>query len=270
MLRPLPTTIAAPRPPAKPRGMEGKPASRRRRGQSLVEFALVLPVMLMVIMFGVDFGRAFLGWVNLQNATRLGANYASLHPDANWASASDPDRIKYTALINNDVGTTNCPLTAVTLPTFSGTTIGSNTSVSLSCNFRFLTPFISNFWPGGMQMSASSVFHVRTGTYANTAPPPSVAPSPSPSPVPSPSPSPNPSPSVSPSPSPSPSPTPPPCTVPNLINLYTSQVQTAWTNQNFTTTVIISRPPNGDYKVGSQSITAGQQPGCNSVITVTH
>src|SRR5438034_112287 len=89
MLRPLPTTIAPPRRPAPTHATaRRRQANRRRfRGQSLVEFALVLPVMLIVIMFGVDFGRAFLGWVNLQNASRLGANYASLHPDANWGSA---------------------------------------------------------------------------------------------------------------------------------------------------------------------------------------
>jgi len=273
MLRPLPTTIARPRRPAPTRATaRRRQANRRRfRGQSLVEFALVLPVMLIVIMFGVDFGRAFLGWVNLQNASRLGANYASLHPDANWGSAGDADRIKYTALINNDVGTTNCPLTAVTMPTFSGTTIGSNTTVVLSCSFKFLTPFISNFWPSGLTMSASSVFHVRSGTYSNTAPPPSVPPSPSPSPVPSPSPSPNPSTGPSPSPSPSPSPTPTPCFVPNLINLYTNQVDAAWHAAGFQTDVIVTRPPNSDYKVGQQSITAGQAPDCKTaVITVSH
>jgi hypothetical protein len=61
--------------------------------------------------------------------------------------------------------------------------------------------------------------------------------------------------------------------VPNLINLYASQAQTAWNNAGFQTIVVITRPPNGDYKIGSQSITAGQSPptGClATIISVTH
>jgi len=59
--------------------------------------------------------------------------------------------------------------------------------------------------------------------------------------------------------------------VPNMINLYSSQTQGAWVAAGFDTTVVISRPPNGDYKVGSQSITAGQAPLCHgTTITVTH
>src|SRR5213592_4301706 len=122
MLRPLPTTIARPRRPAPTRATaRRRQANRRRtRGQSLVEFALVLPVMLLIIMVGVDFGRAFLGWVNLQNSSRLGANYAAIHPNANWGNAGDSDTIRYTALINNDIASSNCPLTALPMPTFSG------------------------------------------------------------------------------------------------------------------------------------------------------
>jgi Flp pilus assembly protein TadG len=32
----------------------------RSRGQSLVEFTLILPVFLLILMFAIDFGRAFL------------------------------------------------------------------------------------------------------------------------------------------------------------------------------------------------------------------
>lgn len=52
------------------------------RGQSLVEFAMVLPLLL-VIMFGiVDFGRVFFSWVTVTNATREGARIGSLGSDA--------------------------------------------------------------------------------------------------------------------------------------------------------------------------------------------
>ncbi len=52
------------------------PSSRRRRGQSLAEFALTLPILLL-LMFGIiEFARIFQAWVTLQNAARTAARYA--------------------------------------------------------------------------------------------------------------------------------------------------------------------------------------------------
>lgn len=52
------------------------PATSARRGQTLVEFALTLPILLM-LMFGViEFARIFQAWITLQNAARTAARYA--------------------------------------------------------------------------------------------------------------------------------------------------------------------------------------------------
>jgi hypothetical protein len=62
--------------------MEGKEqqqgiSRRRRSGQTLVEFALTLPILL-VLLFGIiEFGRIFQAWVTLQNAARAAARYAT-------------------------------------------------------------------------------------------------------------------------------------------------------------------------------------------------
>ena len=45
---------------------------RRRRGQSLVEFAIVLPILLFLTLVALDFGRVYLGWINLQSMSRIG------------------------------------------------------------------------------------------------------------------------------------------------------------------------------------------------------
>ncbi len=53
----------------------------RSHGQSLVEFALCLP-LLIVIMLGIfDLGRAFHAFVIISNSAREGAYYAAMHPD---------------------------------------------------------------------------------------------------------------------------------------------------------------------------------------------
>ena len=62
-----------------------QPPSRRRRrtrGQSLVEFALVLPILLFLTLVALDFGRIFLGYINIQNMARIAANFAANNPNA--------------------------------------------------------------------------------------------------------------------------------------------------------------------------------------------
>src|SRR4051795_12621273 len=51
------------------------PPDLRQRGQSLVELALVLPIVMLLVMITIDFGRAFFGWISLNNMARVGANY---------------------------------------------------------------------------------------------------------------------------------------------------------------------------------------------------
>ena len=48
------------------------------RGASLVEFALVLPLLLILIVNVVNFGGFFFDWITIENAARTGAQYAVL------------------------------------------------------------------------------------------------------------------------------------------------------------------------------------------------
>ena len=45
------------------------------RGQGMVEFALVLPLLVVLLVMAIDFGRVFFQWVGVTNASRIGANY---------------------------------------------------------------------------------------------------------------------------------------------------------------------------------------------------
>ncbi len=46
---------------------------RGERGQAMVEFALVLPIFLLVVFAIVDFGMGFHAWITVSNASREGA-----------------------------------------------------------------------------------------------------------------------------------------------------------------------------------------------------
>jgi len=49
----------------------------RSRGQSVAEFALLLPVMLAFLGLTIDFARVFQTWITLESATRDAAEYAA-------------------------------------------------------------------------------------------------------------------------------------------------------------------------------------------------
>ncbi len=55
----------------------------RERGQTLVEFALILPIMLLLIFALVDFGRGFYTWLIVTNGAREGARVGATQQDYN-------------------------------------------------------------------------------------------------------------------------------------------------------------------------------------------
>lgn len=148
---------------------------RHRRGQSLVEFAIVLPILLLLTLVALDFGRVYLGWINLQNMSRIAANLAANNPTA-WSSGNTAVQTKYQNEIKNDALATNCQLPLVAgvrtapNPVFidrngNGATddIGDAASVSLSCTFDLITPGIKNIVGNSLTVSSSSVFPVKSG-----------------------------------------------------------------------------------------------------------
>lgn len=143
---------------------------RRSSGQSLVEFALILPVILLLTMVALDFGRVYLGWVNLQNMTRAAANFAANNPTA-WATNNNGTITKYNNQVLNDAKASNCRLDPATpvAPTFTdssapdGIGVGDNAAVTLACKFQVITPVISSILGGSVNVSSSAVFPVKNG-----------------------------------------------------------------------------------------------------------
>ncbi len=60
-----------------PEEMQHQTHVRRRKGQTLAEFAITLPILLILVFGVIEFGRVFQAWVTLQNAARTAARYAS-------------------------------------------------------------------------------------------------------------------------------------------------------------------------------------------------
>src|SRR5258705_479130 len=154
----------------------------RSRGQSLAEFALCLPIILLLTLAALDFGRVYLGYINLQNMARIAANFAANNPDA-WTPTADvalqtkrnEAKTKYQNEIIGDASATNCNLPLVAgvktapNPTFTDVDldgspeIGDTAQVAISCTFNVITPVISNIVGSNVAVSAASTFPVKSG-----------------------------------------------------------------------------------------------------------
>ena len=93
------------------RAVHARRRRERSRGQSLVEFALVIPILMLLTLTALDFGRVYLGYINLQNMSRIAANFAANNPSA-WDATPDAGRVqlKYRNQILADAAATNCTL----------------------------------------------------------------------------------------------------------------------------------------------------------------
>jgi Flp pilus assembly protein TadG len=114
----------------------GRPA--RDRGAAAVEFALVLPLLLLLVFGLIDFGRALNAQITLTQAAREGARLAALgEPDA--ASRA---QAAATGLGSVSVSATICP---------PGASPGTDGEVQVSYPFTFVTPLgaIAGFFGGG-------------------------------------------------------------------------------------------------------------------------
>lgn len=145
------------------------------RGQSLVELALVAPVLLLLMLIAIDFGRVYLGYVNLQSVARIAANFAANNPTADWANNADPKVLTYNRIVSDDASATNCTLRPdgsnhnPPRPTYpSGTELGATAEVGFTCDFGLITPIIKNVFGGNgtIAVSASAKFPIKSGGVA--------------------------------------------------------------------------------------------------------
>jgi hypothetical protein len=263
----------------------------------MVELALILPVVMLIILGAVDFGRVFLGWVELHSMVRVGAGYAAENPKA-WSTVNPNAAVQdeYVRRMTAEAGGINCTLPApLPDPAFplgpdGANAIGDPVTVKVTCNFGLITPFLGTVLGNNIPIAASAAFPIRNGTITGIPVDPTV-PTPNPTPTPTPTatataePTPTPTGSVgeptatpepTPTPTPSPSPTPPVCTVPNLIGLNINAADGRWgvggSGAGFSTPLVYSPlVGQGDSgRVTSQTLQAGSSELCTgTAMTVT-
>lgn len=165
----------------------GRPRRRPGRGQTLVEFALVLPVFMLLLFGLIDMGRYVYLNSTLSQAAREAARVAAV--EASWVGSTDPScgtaggpvcpadlaalRADMLAGANRMMAPfgsialadlyTNCASTAatpVTNQTCADTAINRYVSVRVVMTFRPITPVVSSMYSSiPTQASATMVIN---------------------------------------------------------------------------------------------------------------
>jgi Flp pilus assembly protein TadG len=144
------------------------PTRRGSRGQSLVEFAIVLPIITLVVLGLFDLGRAVFTYNTLSQAARQANRTAIVDQDT--------DRVKAMAIAaaptigltpsnvtvcfkTEDTAQSNCSSPSTDNCPTATRVIGCLAIVTASMSYAPLTPVISVFWPS-IPLTSTSVGHI--------------------------------------------------------------------------------------------------------------
>ena len=115
---------------------------KREKGQSMVEVALTMQLLLLILMGILDLGRAYFTFVALSDAAAEGASYAAIHP-------TNLTEISARAADSSDGLVTFAP--EMVSVEFDGDAIDSSVvTVTVQYDYPLLTPVIQSMVPNGV------------------------------------------------------------------------------------------------------------------------
>lgn len=131
--------------------LTGKNRRNGEKGQNLVEFAMVIPIFLILVFAIVDFGMGFHAWITVTNAAREGARIGAVGAD----SATIEARVVDTAssLVAADLN--------VTVVNAQGAP-GEAVSVDVSYDYDLITPLSGVLGLIGGGFGSPITFHSET------------------------------------------------------------------------------------------------------------
>lgn len=117
---------------------------KKEEGQAVVEFALVLPLLILLIFGMVDFGWLFYNKIEVNNASREGARYAAIHWNESSVETDTINLVKSFASESAQVTVTPNGTEVIVsvkknvdvLTGVTSTILGSSVNLSSSCTMR--------------------------------------------------------------------------------------------------------------------------------------
>jgi Flp pilus assembly protein TadG len=122
------------------------------RGAAAVEFALLLPLLLLIVFGIIDFGRAINAQITITQAAREGARALSLPGGA----ATYQTRAQ-----NAAIGLSGVTVTPIATCPTGGATAGDDAQVQVTYTFSFITP-VSFFFGSSKTLTAEGVIPCET------------------------------------------------------------------------------------------------------------
>ena len=126
-----------------------KYSTKKSKGQSLAEFALTIPVMLLLVFTFFDFGRAIYYYSALSNAVREGARHAIVINNTDRSHDSDiKDFVShFSVAVQVDPNRVNI--------TYSG---DDNEFITILAEYDFspVTPFLARLLSGGNSLTLTT------------------------------------------------------------------------------------------------------------------
>jgi hypothetical protein len=110
----------------------------REVGQSMVELALTITILMVLLAGTIDFGRAFFTWIEMRDAAQEGAAFGSFCPDA--TKIETRVRANLNPIYSYDVDPD--------LPT--SPSIGDPITINISTDLPIAMPFLSTLIPSGV------------------------------------------------------------------------------------------------------------------------
>jgi hypothetical protein len=123
-----------------------KSTRSRHNGQSLVEFALIIPAFLLITVMVFDLGRAVYYSSTIHNAAREAARYGIVHPDD--ITGMEDRAISYAIGLGLDDSNFN-PAPTIINPTNRSDLPTPSVHIYISYDFIPATPLVSRFISGG-------------------------------------------------------------------------------------------------------------------------
>jgi Flp pilus assembly protein TadG len=110
-------------------------ARRTERGTALIEFTLIMPLLLVLTVAAVDFGRAFFVKNIIEQAAREGVRLRAV--------SSSADSALVTARVNQVAGAANVAIKSVAI---AGPDASRQVSVTVTADFNWIFPGIFNLF----------------------------------------------------------------------------------------------------------------------------
>lgn len=129
---------------------------KSKKGQTMVETALILPVILLILLGIMEFGRLFSNYLIVSNASREGARYAALGKSDTQIQSVIEDLFVSTGLCESG--------SFGSVATITKGTYADSVEIKVEYNYNVITPIVGPLISGGNPIKLTSATRMRLET----------------------------------------------------------------------------------------------------------